>query len=142
MVEMLTIVDSLNPTVLAREILMVVAKVAAEIFTILFPMRIDIRRASGLAFIFLRALDQLFFCLVRESTLWLAMLANAVSLAEKNIEIPKRIRNTMIERGSILVDEKKKNKSDNSADNSVQQRNVKGNIEQKREADFLNFPML
>lgn len=70
------------------------------------------------------------------------MLANAVSLAEKNIEIPKRIRNTMIERGSILVDEKKKNKSDNSADNSVQQRNVKGNIEQKREADFLNFPML
>jgi hypothetical protein len=119
-VEMVTIVDSLNPTLFAREILMVVAKVAAVIFTILFPMRIDIKRTSGSAFTFFSALAQLFFCLIRESTLWLAMPANAVSLAEKNIEMPRRIRNAMIEKGSMLVNKKKKNKSDNDRDNSVQ----------------------
>ena len=83
------------------EILMVVARVAAAIFTILFPMRMAIRRVSGLAFTFLRALAQAFFCLMKLSTLCCAMLENAVSLAEKNIEHRMRAMKIPIDKGSM-----------------------------------------
>jgi hypothetical protein len=42
---------------------------------------------------------------MRESTLWAAMLAKAVSLAEKNIENPMSRRNAIIERGFIQIKE-------------------------------------
>jgi hypothetical protein len=105
MVETITTVDSLYQILVANEILIVVARVAAAIFTILFPMRIAIKSESGLALTFLRALAPDFLCLMRESTLCAAMLAKAVSLAEKNIESPIRRRNAIIERGFIQIKE-------------------------------------
>ena len=68
-VEMEMMVAGLKPIVSASVILMVVARVAATIFTILFPMRIDINSESGFDFTFLRALAQIFFCFTNESTL-------------------------------------------------------------------------
>lgn len=80
---------------------MTVARDAAKMFTILFPIKIAISILSGLSLSWWSALAQLLFSLRNAEVLCGGTAINAVSLEEKNPESTNKIRNHTNDRGSI-----------------------------------------
>lgn len=80
-----------------------VAREAATIFTILFPIRIAMIILSGLCFNSESALDQLFFAFLSALTLCGGSEVKAVSLPEKNIERKMRTMNQNNDKGSMMI---------------------------------------